>query len=70
MLEVELADPNQLTHLKNLKRLKITHDNINLTEPLESLEILHCSVVQRPDLLKFRFPNLKELRFEYIHPKK
>lgn len=69
MIEIDLDDPNELANLKNLKFLKITHDNICLTKPLTKLEILHCSVIHRPDLLKNRFPNLKELRFEHIHPK-
>lgn len=69
MVEVDLNNYDDLAKFGNLKKLKITHDDINLTMPLNSIEILHCAVLHRPDLLFFRFPNLKELRFEHIHPK-
>lgn len=68
MIEVDLDNPNELSGLKKLKRLKMTHDDINLTRPLNALEILHCAILYRPDLLYHRFPNLKEVRFEHIHP--
>jgi hypothetical protein len=68
MIEIDLLEPNDLSKCPNLKRLKMTHDNINLSLPLKNLEILHCSVVHRPDLLHIRYPNLKEIRFEHIHP--
>ena len=69
MIEVDLNNYDDLVKFTNLKRLKMTHDDINLTVPLPSVELLHCAVVHRPDLLYNRFPNLKELRFEHIHPK-
>ncbi len=69
MVEVNLTDHNDLAKCPKLRKLKVTTDDINLTMPLQNLEVLHCAVVTRPDLLYQRFPNLKELRFEHVHPK-
>lgn len=69
MIEVELDDFNDLNKCKNLTKLKLTHDDFDLKDPHNSLEILHCSILYRPDLLHKKFPNLKEVRFEHIHPK-
>ena len=70
MVEVELDNYNDLAKCSNLKRLKITHDNVNLSTTLNKLEVLHCSVIYRPDLIHERFPNLKEIRFEHVHPQR
>lgn len=68
MMEIELADYNDLTKFQQLKRLKLTHDNFELIGSIPSLEVLHCAILKRPDLLYKRFPGLKEVRFEHIHP--
>lgn len=57
MMEVELDDWNDLAKCPDLKLLKMTSDDIVLTKPLPKLEVLHCAVICRPDLLHERFPD-------------
>lgn len=71
MVEVNLLNPDDLSvNCPNLLKLKTTTDEFEVNKPLIKLTLLHCTVIHRPDTLKERFPNLKELRFEHIHPKK
>ena len=71
MVEVNLLNPDDLpVNCPNLLKLKTTTDEFEVTKPLVKLTLLHCTVIHRSDTLKERFPNLKELRFEHIHPKK
>ncbi len=68
MIEVDLDDYNDLLNLKNLKKLKLSNDDFELLSPMNSVEILHVTVLYHPEKLYKFFPNLKQLRFELILP--
>lgn len=69
MLEVDLSNIHHLAEqCPKLCRLKVSHDNFFLTEPLTQLTVLHSAVVYQPYLLAKQYANLREIRFEHVHP--
>lgn len=68
MMEVKLNNPNELTDLKTLERLKISNDKLGFTKPFPSIKVLHCTTIYYPERLYTLFPNLKTLKFQRILP--